>query len=167
MRPALRVEKLRRDQAVEGFDCGNEGLNRFLPRHALQSQRAGAAATYVALSGDELVGFYTLVVRQVEYEGAPERLVKGLARHPVLVMVLARLGVASRRQRRGVGAGLLKHAMLRTLEAADIAGIRALVVHAKDEQARAFYEPFDFVPSPSDPWHLFVLLKDVRAMIRR
>jgi GNAT superfamily N-acetyltransferase len=161
------VEKLQRSHDVEAFDCGDEILNRFLSRHALQSQMAGASQSYVALSGNEVAGFHTLVVGQVEYEAAPERLTKGLARHPVPVMVLARLAVARSWQGQGVGAGLLKDAMLRTLQAADIAGIRALVVHAKDEHARAFYEHFDFAPSPSDPLHLFVLLKDVRAMLRK
>jgi GNAT superfamily N-acetyltransferase len=162
----LRVEKLQRSHATEDFDCGDETLNRFFSRHALQSQQAGASQTYVALSGEEIVGFHTLVVGQVEHEGAPERMVEGLARHPVPVMILARLAVAMAWQGRGVGAGLLKDAMLRTLQAADIAGIRALLVHAKDEPARAFYERFDFTPSPTDPLHLFVLLKDVRAMLR-
>ncbi|MBK1644535.1 GNAT family N-acetyltransferase [Thiocapsa imhoffii] len=161
----LRVEKLQRSHGVDAFDCGDETLNRFLSRHAMQSQMAGASQSYVALSGDEIVGFHTLVVGQVEYEAAPDRLAKGLARHPVPVMVLARLAVARNWQGQGVGAGLLKDAMLRTLQAADIAGIRALLVQAKDERARAFYEHFDFAPSPSDPLHLFVLLKDVRAML--
>ncbi len=166
MKSGLRIEKLRRDHAVENFDCGKDGLNRFLVRHALQNQQSGASQTYVALSVEDLVGFYSLVFGQVECEGAAERLTKGLARHPVPVMILARLAVAAQWQGRGIGAGLLKDAMLRTLQAADIAGIRALVVHAKDEQARASYGRFDFAPSPSDPLHLFVLLKDVRAMIR-
>jgi GNAT superfamily N-acetyltransferase len=81
-------------------------------------------------------------------------------------MVLARLAVALGWQGRGVGAGLLRDAMLRALQAAEIAGLRALLVHAKDDDARAFYERFDFVPSPSDPLHLLVLLKDVPAMLR-
>jgi GNAT superfamily N-acetyltransferase len=76
-------------------------------------------------------------------------------------MVLARLAVASDMQRQGIGSGMLKDAVLRTLQAADIAGLRALVAHAKDESAREFYERFDFVPSPSDPLHLFVLIKDL------
>jgi predicted N-acetyltransferase YhbS len=76
-------------------------------------------------------------------------------------MVLARLAVASDMQQKGIGSGMLKDAVLRTLQAADIAGLRALVAHAKDESARAFYERFDFVPSPSDPLHLFVLIKDL------
>lgn len=80
-------------------------------------------------------------------------------------MLLARLAVDRRWQKQGVGKALLRDAMLRTLQAADIAGIRALAVHAKDEEAKRFYEHFGFVPSPSDPMHLFVLLKDVRRMI--
>jgi GNAT superfamily N-acetyltransferase len=82
-------------------------------------------------------------------------------------MLLARLGVDSRWQGRGVGKALLKDAMLRTLQAAEIAGIRAFAVHAKDEEARQFYLKFDFVASPTDPLHLFVLLKDVRRMVAR
>jgi GNAT superfamily N-acetyltransferase len=80
-------------------------------------------------------------------------------------MLLARLAVDRRWHGRGVGKALLKDAMLRTLQAADIAGIRAFAVHAKDEQARNFYEKFDFIPSLTDPLHLFVLLKDVRRII--
>lgn len=161
----LRIEKLSRNHAIEGFDCGKEPLNRFLFRYALQSQQASTAQTYVALRGDKVVGFYTLVFGQVAFDDAPERLSKGVARHPVPLMILARLAVSLEAAGRGLGAGLLKDAMLRTLQAADIAGLRALAVHAKDEEAQRFYEHFDFVPSPSDPLHLFVLLKDVRAAI--
>jgi len=150
---------------VDLFDCGRDALNRFLTRYALQNQQAGASQTYVALASEELVGYYTLVVGQVEYGGAPERLKKGLARHPVPLMILARLAVAASWQGKGLGAGLLKDALLRTLQAAEIAGIRAFAVHAKDDTAKAFYEHFDFVPSPSDPYHLFLLLKDVRTML--
>jgi predicted N-acetyltransferase YhbS len=79
-------------------------------------------------------------------------------------MLLARLAVDYHWQKQGIGAALLKDAMLRTLQAADIAGIRAFVVHAKDDRAKGFYERFDFLPSPSDPLHLFILLKDVRKI---
>lgn len=151
---------------MDAFDCGREALNRFLIRYALQSQQAGASQTYVAMAVEEIVGYYTLVVGQVEYNDAPERLTKGLARHPVPIMLLARLAVAAGWQGKGLGAGMLKDAVLRTLQAADIAGIRAFAVHAKDDEARAFYEHFDFVPSPSDPYHLFRLLKDIRGGLR-
>lgn len=161
----VRVEKLQRGHAVDSFDCGSEALNRFLTRYALQNQQAGASQTYVALAESEIAGYYTLVVGQVEYDGAPERLKKGLARHPVPIMLLARLAVATDWQGKGIGSGLLKDAMLRTLKAADIAGIRAFAVHAKDDSAKAFYERFDFVASPSDPYHLFQLLKDIRVAL--
>src|SRR5450432_3971120 len=78
---------------IDGFDCGSEALNRFLIRYALQNQQAEASQTYVALADEKVAGYYTLVVGQVEYEGAPERLKKGLARHPVPVMLLARLAI--------------------------------------------------------------------------
>jgi len=80
-------------------------------------------------------------------------------------MLLARLAVSRDRQGQGIGQALLKDALLRTLQAADIAGIRAFAVHAKDDEARAFYSHFDFVESPSDPMHLFLLLKDIKALI--
>jgi GNAT superfamily N-acetyltransferase len=161
----LRIEKLQRRHAVEGFDCGREALNRFLIRHALQNQQAGASQTYVALADEQVAGYYTLVVGQVEYDDASERLKKGLARHPVPIMLLARLAVSAPWQGKGLGSGLLKDAMLRTLNAAEIAGIRAFAVHAKDDDAKAFYERFDFIPSPADPYHLFRLLKDIRAAL--
>ncbi|HEV3166161.1 MAG TPA: GNAT family N-acetyltransferase [Isosphaeraceae bacterium] len=162
MSDAPRIEKLRREHAVEGFDCGRDDLNRFLIRHALTAQQAGSAQTYVALANDEIIGYYSLVVGEVAYDTATGRLSKGLARHPVPIMLLARLAVALAWQKRGIGAGLLKDAMRRTLQAADIVGIRAYVVHAKDDPARAFYEHYGFVPSPTDPLHLYVWIKDLR-----
>jgi predicted N-acetyltransferase YhbS len=163
---SLRIEKLHRGHAVDAFDCGREALNRFLIRYAFQNQQAGASQTYVALADERIVGYYTLVVGHVEYSDAPERLTKGLARHPVPIMLLARLAIAISWQGKGLGSGLLKDAMLRTLQAADIAGIRAFAVHAKDDQTKAFYEHFDFIASPVDPYHLFRLLKDLRALLK-
>ncbi|HMR30638.1 MAG TPA: GNAT family N-acetyltransferase [Geminicoccaceae bacterium] len=160
----LQIEKLRRGHAVDSFDCGKEQLNRFLIRFALQSQLANASQTYVGVAGEQIVGFYTLAFGDVAYDDAPERLRKGMARHSVPLMVLARLAVAKTWSGRGLGSGLLKDAMRRTLDASAIAGLRALAVHAKDEEARRFYEHFDFIASPTDPLHLFVLLKDVRSL---
>jgi GNAT superfamily N-acetyltransferase len=161
----LRIEKLQRAHSVEGFDCGSEALNRFLVRFALPNQLAGASQTYVAIGNDLILAYYTLVVGHVEHADAPDRLTKGLARHPVPIMLLARLAVSRTVQGQGLGSGLLKDAMLRTVQAADIAGIRALAVHAKDDPARAFCEHFGFVQSPTDPYHLFRLLKDIRSAL--
>jgi GNAT superfamily N-acetyltransferase len=159
------IEKLRRDHPIDAFDCGQEDLNSWLRKHALQNQGAGAAQTYVGLAGDVVIGYYSLAVGQIEYNDAPERLRKGLARHPVPIMLLARLAVDKNWQKKGVGRALLRDAVLRTMQAAEIAGIRALAVHAKDEQARRYYEQFDFAASPADPLHLLVLLKDIRRRV--
>ena len=159
------IEKLRRDHPIDAFDCGQEDLNSWLRMHALQNQGAGAAQTYVGLVGDVVMGYYSLAVGQIEYGDVPERLRKGLARHPVPIMLLARLAVDKNWQKKGVGRALLRDAVLRTMQAAEIAGIRALAVHAKDEQARRYYEQFDFAASPADPLHLLVLLKDIRRRV--
>lgn len=159
------IEKLQRHHAVDEFDCGRQELNRFLQQHALQNQQSGGAQTYVGLVDQTVVGYYALAVGSVEQEHAPERVKKGLTWHSIPIMILARLAVDRHWQNQGIGAALLKDAMLRTLQAADIAGIRALVVHAKDDPARSFYEHFDFLPSPSDPLHFFTLLKDARRII--
>jgi len=160
----FRVEKLARHHAVDDFDCGQEALNRFLIRFALTNQQANASQTYIGLADRTVIGFYTLVVSEISYNDAPERLKKGLACHPVPLMLLARLAVSDAWKGKGVGAGLLKDAIYRTMQAADIAGIRALAAHAKDDGAQAFYRHFGFIPSPTDPLHLFILIKDLRYM---
>jgi GNAT superfamily N-acetyltransferase len=158
------IEKLARHHAVDDFNCGEDALNRFLSRFAFPNQQASASQTYVGMADSCIVGFYTLVVGEVSYDDAPERLKKGLARHPVPLMLLARLAVSQTWQGKGVGAGLLKDAMRRTIQAADIGGIRALAAHAKNDAARSFYEHFGFISSPTDPLHLFVLIKDLQRM---
>jgi GNAT superfamily N-acetyltransferase len=81
------------------------------------------------------------------------------------VVLLARLAVDKSLTKKGIGAALLKDALVRVSNAADIVGARALLVHAKDDEAKSFYEHFGFEPSPSDPLHLFLLMKDIRAAI--
>jgi len=156
------IQKLDRYHIVDLFDCGYEDLNRYISRFALNNQSAGSAQTYVALADEKVVGYFRLVVGAVAHSQAPTRMVKGLARHPVPVMLLARLAVDKGAKGRGLGAALLRDALARTLQAADIAGIRAVIVHAKDEDARRFHEHFDFDPSPTDPYHLYLLIKDLR-----
>ncbi len=164
MTTGLRIEKLRRDYPVDTFCCGSDELDRFLARYAYTNQQANAAQTYIGLQDAEVIGFYSLAVGQIAYGDAPERLTKGLARHPVPIMLLARLAVSTAWQGRGVGVGLLKDAMRRTIQAAEIGGIRALAVHAKDDPALRFYEHFNFVASPTDALHLFLLVKDLRSI---
>jgi GNAT superfamily N-acetyltransferase len=163
VKAGLRIEKLQRQHAVESFTCGQPELDRFLVRHALQAQQSNSSQTYLALDGAEVVGFYTLVAGQVEHIDAPPRVAKGMPRHPIGLMVLARLAVHSSMQGRGLGSGLLLDAMNRTLQVADIVGVRALAVHAKDDPAAEFYRHFGFESSPTDPHHLFRIIKDIRS----
>jgi len=161
------VEKLSSEHRTDNFDCGQDVLNRFLQRFALMNQKANSAQTYVTCSLDRNVrGYYSLTVGSIEWYNVPLRVAQGLARHPVPVMLLPRLAINRTEQGKGLGQALLKDALLRTAQAADIAGIRALLVHAKDENARQWYEHFNFVPSPSDPLHLYLLMKDIYALVR-
>jgi GNAT superfamily N-acetyltransferase len=158
------IEKLRSDHDLSQFDCGKEELNRFLKRFALANQQAQSAQTYVACQGSAVVGYYSLAFGSGAHEQTPERVKKGLARHPIAVMILARLAIDNRMQGKGLGQGLLKDALRRTVAAADIGGLRAMLVHAKDDAARAFYGHFNFEPSPTDPYHLFMLIKDLKRI---
>lgn len=149
----------------EGFDCGHPVLNEWLRRYALQNQRANAARTFVVCRESRVIGYYSLAVGAVDYAAASERIRKGLARHPVPVMILARLAVDVAHQGKKIGQSLLKDAVMRTLQAAEFAGIRAILVQAKDERARSFYEQFGFEPSPLSPLQLMMMLKDVKRIL--
>lgn len=159
------IRKLAAADRVNEFDCGQPALNQFLQRYALVNQKANSAQTYVCCQAGLVVGFYSLAVGSVDPEEAPARVMKGLARHPVPTMILARLAVDQGHQGKGLGQALLKDALLRTAQAADIAGIRCLLVHAKDEAARQWVASWEFEPSPTDTYHLFLMLKDLRALL--
>ena len=163
--PYDAVRKLAATDRVDGFDCAQPALNQFLQRYALVSQKANSAQTYVCCQAGTVVGFYSLAVGSVDPAVTPARVTKGLARHPVPVMLLARLAVDQAHQGCGLGRALLKDALLRTARAADIAGIRCLLVHAKDEAARQWYAAWELEPSPTDPYHLFLMLKDLNSLL--
>lgn len=161
----LPVRKLAATDQVDAFDCGQTALNQFLQRYAWVNQKANSAQTYVCCKGDVVVGFYSLAVGSVDPEVAPARVMKGLARYPVPVMILARLAVDTEHQRQGLGQALLKDALLRTAQAAEIAGIRCLLVHAKDDEAKQWYMSWEFEPSQTDPYHLYLMLKDLKQLL--
>lgn len=156
---------LKPSHRVEGFDCGAEPLNIYVKRFADINNRNGSARTYVSVRDNQIVGYYTIAPGSVEKERVPERVGHGLARHPVPVILLARLAVDKKEKGKGLGGGLLRDALARVISASEIIGGRALLVHAKDEQAKAFYEHFGFEPSPIDPFHLFLLIKDIKKTL--
>ena len=157
---------LTKDHDRNSFDCGVHVLNDYLKKYALQNQKKNAARTYVATRGNRVVGYYSLAYGSVSPEEAPQSVRSGLPRHPIPVILLARLAVDSREQGLGLGAALLKDALLRTLQAAEIAGLRAMLVHAKDESAKRFYEKYGFERSPIDAYHLFLRLSDILSSLK-
>jgi predicted N-acetyltransferase YhbS len=140
-------------------------LNLWLQKYALQNQANDSARTYVVHRTNVVVGYYTISAGSVARERATARSAHGLANHPVPVSLLARLAVDTNEQGNGLGSALLKDALVRVERAADVLGIRAVLVHAIDERARAFYERFGFEPCPGDALHLMLLLKDLRRMV--
>lgn len=146
------------------FDCGDESLNVWLRRFALTNQAAGFSRTFVVTRTARIVGYYALSAASVTRADAPQRISHG-APDPIPVLLLARLGVDTTEQGTGLGRWLLKDAILRTLSVADQVGLRALLAHALDERAAAFYARYDFSPSPSDPLHMLLMLKDARKLV--
>ena len=147
------------------FDCGSTALNDFLRKYAALNQRNDSARPYVVARGRRIVGYFTLAAGSVGYDETTARMRKGLARHPVPVILLARLAVDRTEQGQGLGKALVKDAMRKTMQAAGIIGCRAVLVHAKDKAAKRFYQGFGFEPSPVDEFRLFLLMKDFRASI--
>ena len=160
-------EPLTSDHVLEGFGCGHPSLDQWLTRHALQAGAAGSARTYVVLDSEQhrVVGYHALTAAGIEREAATTRVIKGMPRYPIAVVLLARLAVDLTVTGRGIGAWVLRDAMLRTMTAAEAIGVRAMLVHAQDENARRFYLKHGLEPSPTDPLHLMVLLKDLAASI--
>ena len=158
---------LERKDTREGFRCGVASLDAWLVEHALGADAAGSARTYVVVDEeqDRVVGYYALTVASLEREEGTGRALKGMPRHPIPAMLLARLAVDESAQEKGVGAMLLADAMQRTLLVAEETGIRLLLVHAVNEDARSFYLHYGFEASPSDPMNLQLLIKDIRATI--
>ncbi len=153
---------------LAGFDCGVPALDEWLRQFALSDQGAGASVTYVLERGQQIVGFYTLAPHAIEPDEAPRRLGAGLPRQrSIPVILLARLGLDRSVHGTGLGGDLLKDALARCAAAADDIGGRAVLVHAKDEGAAGFYQRYGFVPLEQNPNHLYVLMKDLRASIRR
>jgi GNAT superfamily N-acetyltransferase len=151
-------EKLSPSQDLAQFFCGEPELDDWLKRRALQNEESGASRTYVVCEGPQVVGYYALANGAVANTEAPGRVRRNMP-NPIPVMVIARLAVDQRFQGLGIGLALLQDAVLRTAQAAEIAGIRAILVHAISENAKCFYEKLGFVGSPTNPMMLMITVQ--------
>lgn len=160
-RPVL----LTKQHLTSGFDCGDTGLDEYLARFALADQRGDTCRTYAAVLDGRVVAFYSLAPVSASPDSAPWRIRQGQARREIGALLIARLAVDRSQQGRKLGGVMLRDALGRCLAGARIVGGRAVLVHAKDERAASFYRHFGFTPSPTDPLHLWMLMKDVRATL--
>jgi len=158
--PLKPPQKIQDDHDLSLFECGESALDDWLRRRALPNEQSGASRTYVVCIGLRVVAYYALAVGAVAHAGAPGRVRRNMP-DPVPVMIIGRLAVDHEFHGHGLGQGLLRDAVLRTLQAADIAGIRAVLVHAISGDAQRFYERHGFVRSPIDPMMLMITLADV------
>jgi GNAT superfamily N-acetyltransferase len=165
--PLSQVEALAQSHDLGPFDCGTHAsLNDWLKRFAWGSQQSETSRTYVVHRSGRVVAYYSIATGSARREDAPTRVAKGLASHPVPIILLTRLAVDKREQGTGLGKAMLKDALVRIAGAADIVGARAVLVHAIDAEAAAFYRRFGFEPSPANDLHLMLLMKDLRMGLR-
>ena len=148
---------------VSLFSCGEIVLDDWLRHRAVKNESSGATRTYVACSGNDVAGYYSLAVGSVEHAFTPGNIRRNMPQ-PIPVMILARLAVDHRHVGQNIGSGMLRDGLLRTLQAADIAGIRTMLVHALHEKAAAFYRARGFAVSPFDRLVLFLGLDHVRRL---
>jgi len=164
-RPKLRPpEKLNSSHQIESFDSGNSQLDDWLKRRALKNELEGASRTYVLCAEDIVVAYYCLANGAVAQITATGKVRRNML-DPIPVMIIGRLAVAQQWHGMGIGRALLRDAVLRTLQAAEIAGIRAILVHAISEDAKQFYEKCGFTASPIEPMVLMVKVSDAFASL--
>jgi GNAT superfamily N-acetyltransferase len=162
---ALALVGLTADHELSGFDCGNEELNRWLVDHALASQKADLARTYLLLDEGAVVGYVSLTTGSIRREAAPKRYTRGMPRHPIPTILIARLAVDQRHQGQRSGSRLLAEALRLAVAASDTAAARLVVVDAIDEQAAGFYRRWGFIDVPDNPTRLFRKVSDIRRTL--
>ncbi len=160
-----RIERLSREHTRDGFDCGQPALDDFLRTLVSQYERRDLGRTYVAVAADDprVLGYYTLAGGSIDVGGLPLKASRKLPRHPVPVVLIARLAVDRRVQRGGLGGRLLRDALTRSLEVSGQLGVHAVVVDALDAHASDFYKRFGFLELTDSPLRLFLPLSTVRA----
>jgi len=153
---------------IELFDCGEPVLNKWLKKRALKNENSGASRTFVVCHNDgahsHVVGYYVLATGSIMHKEAHSKVRRKLPQ-PIPVMVLGRLAIDKNNQSAGIGRGLLKDAILRTLAVSKQAGIKALLVHALSGTAHKFYKQCGFIESPLDSMVLMITLKDAEHQL--
>ena len=162
-----KPEPLNKNHHLVSFDSNYHELDTWLKKHAFQAQTSGSAKTFIVTHDDQVVGYYSLTIGQVDINEVTDRIKKGMGHYPIPVVILARLAVHISFQKKGIGRGMLKDALLRTLLIAEQSGVRALLVHAIDDNAKTFYQRFGFEVSPIRENQLLLLLKDARQMLAK
>ena len=162
------IEALARHHDRLRFRCGSDALDRYLRRHASQDARRNVSRVFVAIPDEleEVAGFYTLSAGSVERENLPEGVMRRLPRYPVPVALLGRLGVDRRWSGQGLGSALLTDALRRVHQASGMLAVYAVVVDAKDERARAFYEHFGFIVLPDYATRLFLPMSTLQRLFK-
>jgi len=150
----------------DAFDCGVPPLDDWLKRRARSNALTGASHTYVACVGRRVLGYYALAAGSLEVSAAPGRFRRNMP-DPIPVVVLGRLAIDRSQQGKGLGRALFRDAGLRILQAADIIGVRGMLVDAISEEAKSFYEALGMSVSPIDPMTLMVTLADLRMSLAR
>lgn len=164
--PYRRPERLARKHELDQFDCGEPALDEWLKRHARAADVSESARVFVVTEDDaSVVAYYALAAAQVEPRSATARAAKGQPSRPIPAILLARLAVDRGHQSRGLGRSLLQDVMRRCVAAADEIGVRLLLVHAKNERVKQWYQRYGFEESPTDPLHVMLLLKDIRRFV--
>jgi len=149
---------------LDAFDCGEPSLDEWLKRRASRNQASGASRTYVVCVDDAVIGYYCLAAGALGHADAPGALRRNRP-DPIPVMVLGRLAIHKDHHQSGLGTALLRDALMRTLQAAEIAGVAALLVHALSEDAKRFYRSRGFIESPIKPMTMCLILESARKAL--
>jgi GNAT superfamily N-acetyltransferase len=158
-------EPLNPEHDIEKFDCGEQNLNEWLKKKALKNEKEGASRTYVVRYEKRVVGYYCLATGSVIRNTASNKVKRNMP-DPIPVMVLGRLAVDVEHQKKGIGTGLIKDAVMRTFQASEIIGVRAIVIHAINEEMKDFYvDRYGFTPSPLHPLTVMATLKELKELL--
>ncbi len=162
-----RIDRLDRTHIRDQFDCGKPSLDDFARTLVSQYEKRNLGRTYVAVRSAErrVLGYYTLASGAVTFDAIPPENAKKLPRHPVPVVLIARLAVDRSAQGQRLGEKLLLDALARSVELSDRLGIHAVVVDAIDQEAKAFYQKYQFVSLQDNPFHLFLPISTIRDLL--